>query len=90
MMIARPGKFRWQIEQPYSQLLVGDGEKVWMHDPELRQVTVRKVGAALGGSPAALLAGERDSELVEKRLKCYKSPPLKELRRNVTVPAEQA
>ncbi|HMV04113.1 MAG TPA: outer membrane lipoprotein chaperone LolA [Accumulibacter sp.] len=62
MMIARPGKFRWQIEQPYSQLLVGDGEKVWMHDPELRQVTVRKVGAALGGSPAALLAGDNTIE----------------------------
>lgn len=62
MMIARPGKFRWQIDQPYSQLLVGDGEKVWMHDPELRQVTVRKVGAALGGSPAALLAGDNTIE----------------------------
>ena len=33
MMISRPGKFRWQIEKPYSQLLVGDGEKVWMYDP---------------------------------------------------------
>jgi len=58
MMFARPGKFRWQIEKPYSQLLVGDGDKVWIYDPELRQVTVKKVGAALGGTPAALLAGE--------------------------------
>lgn len=58
MMFSRPGKFRWQIEKPYSQLLVGDGEKVWIYDPELRQVTVRKVGAALGGTPAALLAGD--------------------------------
>ena len=58
MMFARHGKFRWQIEQPYSQLLVGDGDKVWIYDPELRQVTVKKVGTALGGSPAALLAGD--------------------------------
>lgn len=58
MMFSRPGKFRWQIEKPYSQLLVGDGEKVWMYDPELRQVSVRKVDMALGGTPAALLAGE--------------------------------
>ncbi len=62
MMISRPGRFRWQIDQPYSQLLVGDGEKVWMHDPDLRQVTVRKVGAALGGTPAALLAGDNTIE----------------------------
>lgn len=55
MMISRPGKFRWQIEKPYSQLLVGDGEKVWMYDPDLRQVTVKKMGAALGSTPAALL-----------------------------------
>ncbi len=58
MMFARPGKFRWQIEKPYAQLLVGDGEKVWIHDPELRQVTVRKAGTAIGGTPAALLAGD--------------------------------
>ncbi len=58
MMFSRPGKFRWQIEKPYSQLLVGDGEKVWIYDPDLRQVTVRKVDAALGSTPAALLVGE--------------------------------
>lgn len=58
MAIARPHKFRWQIEKPYPQLIVGDGERVWLHDPELNQVTVKKQGAALAGSPAALLAGE--------------------------------
>ncbi|MBL8400096.1 MAG: outer membrane lipoprotein chaperone LolA [Candidatus Accumulibacter sp.] len=57
MMFSRPDKFRWQIKKPYSQLLVGDGEKVWIHDPELRQVTVRNTGTAIGGTPAALLAG---------------------------------
>jgi outer membrane lipoprotein carrier protein len=58
MAVARPHKFRWQIEKPYPQLIVGDGEKVWLYDPELRQVTVKKQGAALSGSPAALLAGD--------------------------------
>ena len=58
MIFSRPGKFRWQIDKPYSQLLVGDGVKVWMYDPDLRQVTVKQAGAALGGTPAALLAGE--------------------------------
>ena len=58
MVFSRPGKFRWQIDKPYAQLLVGDGEKIWIYDPDLRQVTVKKAGKALGGTPAALLAGE--------------------------------
>lgn len=57
MMISRPGKFRWQIVKPYEQLLVGDGEKVWIYDADLRQVTVKKFDAALGSTPAALLVG---------------------------------
>lgn len=60
--ISRPGKLRWEIRKPFPQLLVGDGDKVWIHDPELRQVTVRKVGQAIGSSPAALLAGSNDLE----------------------------
>ncbi len=60
--ISRPGKLRWDIQKPYPQTLVGDGEKFWIYDPELKQVTVRKVGQAIGGSPAALLSGSNDLE----------------------------
>lgn len=60
--ISRPGKLRWEIAQPYPQLVVGDGEKIWIHDPELQQVTVRKAGQAISGSPAALLAGNNELE----------------------------
>jgi len=56
----RPGRFRWQIRVPYEQLIVGDGERVWIYDPDLRQVTVRALGRALGSTPAALLAGATD------------------------------
>lgn len=60
--ISRPGKLRWDIRKPYPQLVVSDGEKVWIHDSELQQVTVRQVGKAIGGSPAALLSGSNDLE----------------------------
>ena len=66
MMFSRPGKFRWQIERPYSQLLVGDGKKIWIYDPDLRQVTVKKFDAALGSSPVALLVGESDGKGSDK------------------------
>ena len=60
MAISRPGKFRWSIVKPYNQLMVGDGTRVWLYDPELKQVISRKSDRALGGSPAALLAGDND------------------------------
>ncbi|MBN9694618.1 MAG: outer membrane lipoprotein chaperone LolA [Zoogloea sp.] len=55
---ARPGKFRWTYEKPYAQLLVGDGSKLWAYDQELNQVTTKKLGQALGNTPAAILAGD--------------------------------
>jgi len=67
--ISRPGKLRWDIQKPYPQLIVGDGEKIWIYDTELKQITVRKAGQAISGSPAALLAGsnalEKNFTLIE-------------------------
>jgi outer membrane lipoprotein carrier protein len=60
--IARPGRFRWSVEKPYKQLLVSDGERVWIYDPDLNQVVVRPNDRALGSTPAALLAGQEDVE----------------------------
>lgn len=59
---SRPGKFRWIYDKPYYQLLVSDGDKLWIHDRDLNQVTVKRVGNALGSSPAALLAGDNAFE----------------------------
>jgi outer membrane lipoprotein carrier protein len=58
----RPGRFRWSYAQPYAQLIVGDGERVWIYDEDLNQVTVRAMARALGSTPAALLAGAADVE----------------------------
>lgn len=64
LYFSRPGKFRWVYQKPYAQLLVGDGQRLWIYDEDLDQVTVRKLDLAIGDSPAALLAGEND---IEKR-----------------------
>jgi outer membrane lipoprotein carrier protein len=58
----RPGRFRWVYSKPVDQLIVGDGERVWIYDRDLNQVTVRKMSKALGSTPAALLAGSSDIE----------------------------
>ena len=62
MQFVRPGKFRWEYRQPYEQLIVGDGEKFWLYENDLEQVTVRKQDVALGSSPAALLSGNNEIE----------------------------
>jgi outer membrane lipoprotein carrier protein len=58
----RPGRFRWTYAKPIDQVIVGDGERVWIHDRDLNQVTVRRLSKALGSTPAALLAGSSDVE----------------------------
>jgi len=70
--ISRPGKFRWSVDKPYQQLLVGDGERVWIYDPDLNQVVKRRNDQALGSTPAALLAG-RDN--VEQAFEWRDLPP---------------
>ena len=57
---ARPGKFRWTYDKPHQQLLVGDGQKLWIYDPDLKQVTVKRIDQAISSTPAALLAGRDD------------------------------
>ena len=59
-VFSRPGRFRWTYAKPVDQLIVGDGERVWIYDRDLNQVTVRRLSKALGSTPAALLAGAAD------------------------------
>ena len=61
-LFARPGKFIWTYQKPYEQLLQADGDMLYIYDKDLNQVTTRKLGNALGSSPAAILFGSNDLE----------------------------
>lgn len=61
-VFARPGKFIWTYTKPYDQVLQADGEFLYIYDKDLNQVTVKKLGNALGSSPAAILFGSNDLE----------------------------
>jgi outer membrane lipoprotein carrier protein len=64
---ARPNRFRFAYAKPFEQLIVADGQKVWIYDADLNQASSRKFTSALGATPAALLAGgslDKDFELV--------------------------
>ena len=54
---SRPNRFRFSYLKPFEQLIVGDGQKVWIFDADLNQASSRRIAQALGATPAALLAG---------------------------------
>ena len=56
--LMRPSRFHWTYRDPYERTVVADGERIWMYDPDLEQVTVRDLDAGLGNTPAALLTGD--------------------------------
>lgn len=56
--LKRPGMFRWHTDPPLEQLLVSDGEKIWLYDPDLEQVTIQQMDQRLSHTPALLLSGD--------------------------------
>lgn len=61
MALERPGRFRWQTLDPMEQLIVADGQKMWVYDVDLEQVTVKKQEKGLGGTAALFLSGYDDT-----------------------------
>ena len=52
MALQRPGKFRWDVAKPMPQLIIANGTKLWIYDPDLEQLTIRSIKKAAGESPA--------------------------------------
>lgn len=58
LALKRPGLFRWHTDKPMEQLLVSNGKKVWLYDPDLEQVTIQNLDQRLTHTPALLLSGD--------------------------------
>ncbi|BFN27936.1 outer membrane lipoprotein chaperone LolA [Pseudomonas sp. SCT] len=58
LSLKRPGQFRWHTDAPMEQLLVSNGKKVWLYDPDLEQVTIQELDQRLTHTPALLLSGD--------------------------------
>lgn len=54
------GRFRWEYQEPWEQLIIADGKQLWQYDADLEQVTVRPMQESLEGTPAELLSGKLD------------------------------
>lgn len=69
LKVSRPDRFRWDYAVPHAQVIVSDGARLWLYDPDLEQVTVRALDQSLAGTPAMLLSGGgnlRDAFTVER------------------------
>ena len=58
VMMLRPGKFRWEIDKPTKQIIIANGNTLWVYDVELQQVTQQQFSKQQGMNPAALLTGD--------------------------------
>jgi outer membrane lipoprotein carrier protein len=62
----RPTRFRFDYVKPFPQVIVADGQTLWLYDADLEQVTARKLAQALGSTPAALVATASDLNALQK------------------------
>ncbi len=62
----RPSRFRFDYLKPFPQVIVADGQTLWLYDADLEQVTARKQAQALGSTPAALVATAIDLGTLQK------------------------
>ena len=60
--LQRPRRLRWEVDEPYPQLVVTDGSSVWIYDPDLEQVTVQPFSETVEGTPAMFLADTAELE----------------------------
>ena len=70
LALQAPRLFRWQVTDPYQQLIVADGRKVWVYEPDLQQVTVRIQSSEESHSPLTVLTDlkqmDKDFKVVEQ------------------------
>lgn len=61
MALSRPGRFRWETQEPMAQTIIADSKKLWVYDVELEQITVKKQEKGMGGTAALFLSGYGDT-----------------------------
>jgi outer membrane lipoprotein carrier protein len=70
----RPNKFRFTYRKPFEQVIVADGQTLWLYDQDLNQVTQRKQAKVLGSTPAALIAASPDLESLKRDFELTELP----------------
>jgi len=68
-VLKRPDLFRWEYKTPFEQLIVSDGKRLWVYDPDLMQVIVKKIDGSLADSPMLIMSSpeavEQEFDVIE-------------------------
>ena len=70
----RPSRFRFNYRKPFEQILVADGQTLWLYDADLNQVTARAQSSALGSTPAALIAAAPNLQALQAEFTLANAP----------------
>src|SRR5688572_6887991 len=70
----RPGKYKSDYKKPFAQLILADGQSLWLYDADLNQVTQRQQAQALGSTPAALIAAASDLRAMQADIDLEAAP----------------
>jgi outer membrane lipoprotein carrier protein len=70
----RPTRFRFDYVKPFPQVIVADGQTLWLYDTDLEQVTARKQAQTLSSTPAALVATAVDLATLQKEFTLEAQP----------------
>ncbi len=73
--LRRPNQFRFDYTAPYRQVVLADGQTLWLHDLDLNQVTQRNQADVLAQSPVALLSSRRAVEALQRDFTLTEAPP---------------
>ena len=85
----RPDRFRFDYLKPFEQVIVADGQQLWLHDVDLNQVTVRSQKDALGSTPAALIASGADMGAIRAAFELRPAPDSEGLQWVEAVPRQR-
>lgn len=58
MLFKRPNKFRWDYLKPYQNQIISDGDRLYMYDQDLRQVSINSIAKVGGSTPLYIIAGK--------------------------------
>jgi outer membrane lipoprotein carrier protein len=58
MLFKRPNKFRWDYLKPYQNQIISDGDRLFLYDQDLRQVSINPIAKVAGSTPLLIIAGK--------------------------------
>ncbi|WP_354624532.1 outer membrane lipoprotein chaperone LolA [Psychromonas sp. MME2] len=68
LVILRPGKFRWHVATPEEELIVANGQTMWIYSPFIEQVTLINLRDAMEGTPFILLSGANEQQWADYKV----------------------